>query len=404
MAKETLLYDFQQRILNQSKPNYIIAADTGTGKTMMGIHHYLKYREDEPLLVVAPPSKIKEGGWDREIEFIANHYEVDIEYALLSWGSVAKNWAKFKGYYVLFDECHMAKNSTSQRGKAAFKLAEYSTHFCLLSATTMPNGWGDAINYFKMFGFTKNKTQFNHEFAIMEYQKFGAQQFQKVVGYRNEDELEKMYQSVSVTISKNEALDLPDITYQFINFKPSKEYRVIKKDRVLDDVDYDSSAKLLSGLRYYANQKDKLAYTKDFLEGTSRNVVIFYNFKQEVEDLLDIAKKLDKKIYQVSGGKFSLPDKTDWPDVTNSVTFVQYQAGSAGIELQYCSEVIYYTPTYSYGDYQQSLGRAYRNGQENKVSVYQYKTLGTVEEEVWKALENKEDFDMKLYELTKLGG
>src|SRR5699024_3271297 len=149
---------------------------------------------------------------------------------------------------------------------------------------------------------------------------------------------------------------------------------------------------------------DKLAYTQDFLEGTSRNVVIFYNFKQEVEDLLDIAKKLDKKIYQVSGGKFSLPDKTDWPDVTNSVTFVQYQAGSAGIELQYCSEVIYYTPTYSYGDYQQSLGRAYRNGQTNKVSVYQYKTAGTVEEAVWLALENKQDFDMKLYELTKLGG
>jgi len=86
------------------------------------------------------------------------------------------------------------------------------------------------------------------------------------------------------------------------------------------------------------------------------------------------------------------------------VTLVQYQAGSSGIELQYASEVVFYTPTYSYQDYEQSLGRAYRNGQTKKVTVYQFETQRTIESDVWEALANKKDFSTQLYAATKLGG
>ena len=86
------------------------------------------------------------------------------------------------------------------------------------------------------------------------------------------------------------------------------------------------------------------------------------------------------------------------------MTLVQYQSGSSGIELQYASEVVFYTPTYSYQDYEQSLGRAYRNGQTKKVTVYQFETQHTIESEVWEALANKKDFSTKLYAATKLGG
>ena len=137
------------------------------------------------------------------------------------------------------------------------------------------------------------------------------------------------------------------------------------------------------------------------MEGTTRNVVIFYNFKHEVKALKEI---IQKELYFVNGEGMKLPPKDEWKDITNSVTLVQYQAGSAGIELQYASEVIYYSPTYSYSDYQQSLGRCYRNGQDKKVTVYQFETKGTIESAVWKALANKQNFDEKMYQLTKLGG
>ena len=58
-----MLYEFQKDIINQIGPSYLLAMDTGTGKTITSIHQYLKYSKGEPLLIVAPPQKLKEGGW-----------------------------------------------------------------------------------------------------------------------------------------------------------------------------------------------------------------------------------------------------------------------------------------------------------------------------------------------------
>ncbi|MDK6343584.1 hypothetical protein QP138_26290, partial [Escherichia coli] len=81
---------------------------------------------------------------------------------------------------------------------------------------------------------------------------------------------------------------------QKVNFNPSKDYKILEKDRVLDDEIYDTWPKLLHGLRFYANQKDKLSWCETFLEGTEKNVVIFYNYRTEYEELSKIAKKLKK--------------------------------------------------------------------------------------------------------------
>lgn len=397
-----ILYPTQQRIVDLAKPNFLYACDTGTGKSLMALHHYLKHNKGEPLLIVAPPSKAKEGGWNREVKFVEETYKISFAYAVEKYSILSKKWTDYKGYFVVFDECHYIKNSTSQRGKAAFLLAKNSTHFILLSATPTPNGYEDFINYFKMFNFTKNKSQFNSTYGIWgEGYAQGGRSFKKIIDYKHTKELDKLYQSISVTIKKEEMLDLKPITFKKVFFKPSKEYKTILNDNMLDDEVFDTMPKLLSGLRQYANTKDKIEYIKEFLEGTTRNVVIFYNFKHEVKALKEI---IQKELYFVSGEGMKIPPKNEWKDITNSVTLVQYQAGSAGIELQYASEVIYYSPTYSYSDYQQSLGRCYRNGQDKKVTVYQFETKGTIESAVWKALANKQNFDEKMYQLTKLGG
>ncbi|WP_245548538.1 SNF2-related protein, partial [Gracilibacillus lacisalsi] len=168
ILKQTILYDYQKKLLNSIEKDYIIAADTGTGKTIMAIYHYLRFMKGEPLLIVAPPQKIKEGGWDRDIELVSQTHDIHIDYEMLSYGVLAKRWKEFKGFFVVFDECHYIKTSTSQRGKAGKFLALNSTHFLLLSATPASNGWGDTINYFIMFGYEKNKTQFEKEYAIKE--------------------------------------------------------------------------------------------------------------------------------------------------------------------------------------------------------------------------------------------
>ena len=112
---------------------------------------------------------------------------------------------------------------------------------------------------------------------------------------------------------------------------------------------------------------------------------------------------LIQKTYTINGQLKEFTDRDKWNELENTVTIVQYRAGGAGIELQYCNEVIFYTPDYSYQDYAQALGRAYRYGQENKITVHKFVTRNTVEENVWTALDHKEDFDMQVYAQTKLG-
>lgn len=399
---DSMLYEFQKELVNEALPSYLYAADTGTGKTLMSVHHYLKHYNGEPLLIVAPPQKIKEGGWDRDIQKVCDYYGLSISYDLLSYGTIAKNWKTYKGWFVVFDECHYVKNPTSQRGKAAMKLTQASTEFVLLSATPSSNGWEDTSNYFIMFGYYKNKTQFERENAIFGNLYLGSRVVKKVEGWKNESLLKQQYQSFSVKLAKEDCLDLPPLIMEDVEFKRSTEYLKIKKDRIFqpkgadEPLVYDTYPKLAHGLRYYANQKDKLKYVEMLAEGTSENIVIFYYYQQEKEDLIKLLSKT-KKIYEVSGQKSELPPHEEWGGLKNSVTLVQYMAGSAGIELQYANLVIYYTPTYSLQDYEQSLGRAYRNGQEKKVTVYQFITKHSIESEIYKALKEKKDFTDELF-------
>lgn len=394
------LYPFQQQIIDQSKPKYMFAMDTGTGKTLTSLHHYLKFGQGKHLTVICPPAKYHEGGWDREIKKVEETYGITIPHTIERSSMLSKHWELYKGDFIIVDECHQFKNPTSQRGKALQKLLNTAPGFSLLSATPASNGWGDTINYFIIFGFTKNKTRFNREFGIWEQNFFGNRAVNQVVDYKHQDKLMQWYQSFSVTVKKDEVLDLPPLTNEYITFKPSKEYQEILTERMLDDRIFDSAPALMHGLREYANREDKLDYLKMLCEGTTDNIVVFYQYDSERVAILDMLK--DKTIYQVNGKSHSLPD--DWEGLKDTVTLIQYSAGSAGIELQYANIVVYYTPTYSYQDFQQSMGRVYRNGQERKVTVYRFVTTETVEASVWHALYDKKDFDEKLYINTQLGG
>src|SRR5690625_129371 len=248
---------------------------------------------------------------------INEHRDIDIKYECLSYGVLARRCEEYKGYFVVFDECHYIKNPTSQRGKAGMRLAKHSTNFLLLSATPNANGWIDAINYFIMFGFTKNKTQFLRDYAIYKDLYVGRPRPVKVVDdFKDQAKLQKWYNMFAIKLSKDEALDLPPLIFENVYFKPSPEYNKIKKDRVLKVNDelvlFDTLSKLQHGLRYYANQKDKLKYIEMLSESTTENIVVFYNFTKEKEQLIEVMKKLDKKIYEVSGQKSHIPDRSNW--------------------------------------------------------------------------------------------
>ena len=311
----------------------------------------------------------------------------------------SKKWQDYKDYYIIVDEAHTVKNSTSQVGKAFWNLTKVADGFCLLSATMMGNGWIDSINYFKAFNMTKNKTQFMKHYALQETKRRSdGRMYPVITGWQREGELKRLWQSVSVEREAAHFVDLPDLSEQIIEFKKTPLYNEIEKERIAtidgELVVYDNLPKLNSGRRQHGNTKDKIEHLK-MVSDTNENVLVFYNFNSERKALYDLFNKTDKKIYEVSGHGFNLPDAHD---VENTVTLVQYQAGGAGIELHYCSIIVLYSPTYSYQDYVQSIGRAYRPSEKQRLTMYKYKVKGTIDTQIYKALDNKQDFKDSLYQ------
>lgn len=400
-----ILYPTQEKVLNEAKPSHFFALGTSSGKSLISIYHYLKHRNNEPLLIVCPPTKKKSNEWDYEIKKVEEHENIEIEYEIIASSMLAKEYQNYKNYFVILDEAHYFMNPTSNRGKAAQKLCKASTNFSMLSATPGEN-WEKFMNYLIIFDFYKNKTEFLKKHAIYETKHFGGRSIKQIVDFQKIYLLERLWQTISTMKETSYFVDLPQVTERFVEFNKSTLYTKAEKDRVIkvdgEQVILDSPPKLAATLRYLTNQKAKVDYTKELLESTNDNVVIFYQFTKEKNNLLQMINKLDKKIYEVSGQIFELPTQEERLTLTNSVTLVQIQAGSAAIELKYASQVIYYCPTYSYTQYQQSRGRCIRHGGHDRVEIIKFKTKGTIETQVWKALELKQDFDEKLYLLEEV--
>ncbi len=381
------LYEYQEEYFKHVKPNFIYDMDTGTGKTIMGLHHHQTFFKDKKLLIVAPASKLEEGGWQRTIdEFYPN-----IDYETCSYNMLSKKYNEYKDYFVIFDECHRLKNSTGVWGKAGFHLSKIASGFILLSATAIPNGWEDSINYFKMFHLTKNKSQFIRNNAIIQLDNGYAE----IIGWKNETKLKNMWKSISRRLSKDEAIDLPVLIFKDIHFKKSKKYDVIKKDRICDDIIYDNKMKLRHGLRLNANLNDKIDYLRDFIESTNDNIVIFYNYDEELELL---KSTITKKLYVCNGHEKNYPKKEEWRSVKNTVTLANYKSGSEAVEFTYANIIIYFSPTDSYTEFYQSYGRCYRVGQSKKVTAYKFVTDKTIENDIYQALNKKQDFNYELWE------
>lgn len=388
------LYEYQQKyfdyVVAHNKRNWIYAWETGTGKTIVALKHYETFYKDKKVVIVAPASKINEQGWDRTIKSMCPI----MDYITCTYNMLPKKYKEYKDYFVIFDEVHRLKNSCGKWGKAGYELTKIASGFIGLSATPMDN-WIDAVNYFKMFGLVKNKTQFIKQNAITDMT-YG---YMQVVGYRNENKLRNMFNLISKPLSKSECNDLPPLVFEDIHFKSSAIYKVIKKDRIYDNILYDNQMKLRHGLRLNANLQSKVDYIKEFIENTNDNIIIFYNYDEELE-LLE--NSITKKTYLCNGKVKDYPKKSEWDSIKNTVTLANYKSGSEAVEFTYANIIVYFSPTESYTEYYQSYGRCYRNGQTKKVTAYKFVTDNTIEADIYRALDSKQDFNYNLWEKEKL--
>jgi len=416
------LYQYQEDYISKLPQDCIMAADLGTGKTLMSLAHWDRQQTGRKLLIVAPASKIRTGDWAEEAERMFGNRlryklnrdddraEIDITY--ISYESLRlmdratkrpRHW-QFTGarnggqiYDVIADECHSLKNPTSKQSKAIQEIKKSGGQFIGLSGTPMPNGWIDFAGYSVLFGFTKGITDFKKKYCV--YQDFKG--FPELVKYINISELEYQLSRCAFKLSRELAAELPSRRLLGVNItmdaKTSKRYqtmRLTKKDPRTDEL-LDNSSRLLSVLRQSTTDA-RLDNLLSIVDDTADNIIIFYNYISERNAILKLLEKTDKTILRYDGDVHDTLPASD-AQMANTILVAHYKSASTGLNLQWANVTIYFSPTYSYQEFEQSIGRTHRNGQTKKCLYYLFNVKATVDRTVWECLRTKRDFNDKLW-------
>jgi SNF2 family DNA or RNA helicase len=408
------LYQYQIDYLAKLPESCIMAADLGTGKTLMSLAKWGRQPfHGHKLLIVAPASKIRTGDWEEEAKrWFGEDSSVLSNITYISYESLRlmdnktkrpRHWqftaARNGGqiYDVIADECHSLKNPQSKQSKAILEIKQSGGQFIGLSGTPMPNGWIDFAGYSKLFGFTRNITEFKENYCV--YQDFKG--FPELVKYINVPEMESQLASCAFKLNRDQAAELPSRQLLAVNIhmpsKTAKLYqtlRLTKKDPRNGEL-MDNSSRLLSVLRQTTTEA-RLDNLLSIVDDTDDNIIVFYNYISERNAILELLKKTDKKILRYDGDQHDTLPASD-ADIKNTVLVAHYKSASTGLNLQWANVTIYFSPTYSYQEFEQSLGRTHRNGQTKKCLYYLFNVKTTVDKTIWDCLRGKRDFNDKLW-------
>lgn len=289
---------------------------------------------------------------------------------------------------MLVHNCHKIKNSQSLQGMGAWKLCLEARGYLFLSGTPMSK-WADAVNYAKITGLVKHKTEFYRRFVVE--QRSYAHKGMDIVGYRDTDTLIRWWNSIALRLRAEECVELPkkQVIDVQIPIKRKEYIRMIKERMSADGEPLDSAPKLTWALRRYAEvSPEKLAWVTEKVEGLP-NALIFANTIGAIEAL---SAKL--KAAGIKHGVWYGAKKDKFTD--QDVMIVQYQSGGTGLNLQKFNTTIFLSPCYSFIDYTQAVGRTYRNGQAQKCTFYHLRAQNTIDGAIYAALSEKRDFDDKL--------
>ncbi len=339
---------------------------------------------------------------------------------------------EFNADMIICDESQRIKTHDAQQSKAMHQLGDLARYKLILSGTPVQNNAVDLYSQYRFLDptvFGNNFYKFRNRFCVM-----GGFNRRQIVNYKDLDLLIKKEHSIAYRVTKKEALDLPEQTFEtrYITLTPSEKklYNTLKKESATELANGETISastvltKLLrlqqfTGGFVIADGEEKPRQigsgkinalediVDDYVIDSGKKLVIFARFRAEL-DL--IQKLLDKKKlkYGVIYGDIKLSDRgeivKDFQENEETKVFLaQIDTAGLGITLTAADTCVYYSVNFNYAAYSQSLARIHRIGQRNTCTYIHLTTKGTVDELIMKALHKKEDLaktivdDWKIY-------
>lgn len=302
--------------------------------------------------------------------------------------------SKLTDFTLILDESSLIQNECAKRSKFVLKRLQ-PANVILLSGTPTSGRYERLWSQMNLLGWNISKKMYYSQYVDMEISPDG---YPIIKGYKNVDRLKrKMREYGCVFMKSEEVLNLPTQNFIPVNVPESKEYKKFKKSGIIITKDYElvgdtTLTKLLYSRMLCGHYNaDKIKAFKDLIDSTDDRLIVFYNFNDELEVLKSAVE--DKPISIING---QTKDLTAYEEHSNSVTFVQYQAGAMGLNLQKANKIIYFTPPLSSELFEQSKKRIHRIGQEQPCFYYQL-TCG-IESHIYDTLAMRKDYTDDLFE------
>lgn len=430
------LFPHQQKALQDTEDKHNVAyyLDMGLGKTFIGAEK-MKELGAKVNLVICQKSKI-----DDWVEHFIKHYNANV-YSLTDKKQLEffmkadcervgvinyelafrrPELAKLEDFTLMLDESSLIQNENSKRSRFILKKL-HPENVILLSGTPTGGKYERLWSQLSLLGWKISKKLFYKQYVDFHYEDNEGFPIMIIDGYKNVERLkQKMRDYGCVFMKTEEVIDLPEQIHNTIKVPTTKEYRKFRKDcivivggKYVEDCgqSFHGDTKLVGGVELVGDttltkmlyerllcgqyNKDKLEAFRDLVDSTRDRLIVFYNFTAELDQLRMIANDHGRPNGSVNGQNKNLRPYEEHED---SITFIQYQAGAMGLNLQKANKIVYFTPPLSSELFEQSKKRIHRVGQDKPCFYYYLTCKGSIEEKIYKTLAMRKDYTDKLFE------
>ena len=331
----------------------------------------------------------------------------------------------FKWDMVVIDELSSFKSWQSKRFKAFMAMRPYMKRIVGLTGTPSSNGLMDLFAEFKVIDGGERLGRFIGEFRSRYFEE-GRRNGNIVYEYIPMDYAECQIQDkisdITISMKALDYLDMPELisTKKLVRMteKEKEKYSQFKKEYVLSELDglevtAANAASLTNKLVQLSNgavysddhtvvalHEQKLDALEDILESANGEpVLVAYWFKHDLARIIGRLEKLKVKSRVLKTEE----DIREWNKGNVPVGLLHPAGAGHGLNLQKGGHhLVWFGLTWSLELYQQTNARLWRQGQESETVVIQHiVTEGTIDEEILKALENKDAQQERLIEAVK---
>ena len=331
----------------------------------------------------------------------------------------------FKWDMVVIDELSSFKSWQSKRFKAFMAMRPYMKRVVGLTGTPSSNGLMDLFAEFKVIDGGERLGRFIGEFRSRYFEE-GRRNGNIVYEYIPMDYAECQIQDkisdITISMKALDYLDMPDLisTKKLVRMseKEKEKYSQFKKEYVLSELDglevtAANAASLTNKLVQLSNgavysddhtvvplHEQKLDALEDILESANGEpVLVAYWFKHDLARIMGRLEKLKVKSRVLKTEE----DIREWNKGNVPVGLLHPAGAGHGLNLQKGGHhLVWFGLTWSLELYQQTNARLWRQGQESETVVIQHiVTEGTIDEEILKALENKDAQQERLIAAVK---